>query len=384
MKKQLFSISLLLCLTLVMFSQDIDNDDFIITHGPYIQNLTSSGITIIWTTNKPAIPGVNLTSPDGNVRFVRNSHDGIIDGGGTLHKVHVDGLEPGKTYKYSISSVQVLKYQAYRIYYGDTLLRRTENFTTPPMKSDGVRFTVVNDVHENSGKMASYLKNGSSPSPDFYIFNGDMVDYLQTVEQLYPSFIDTAVTYFAASKPFYYVRGNHETRGFVARDLKDYFDFKDGRFYYSFNQGPVHFVILDCGEDKADNNRYYYGLADYDSYRLKELEWLKSEIKSDAYRKAKYRIVVVHIPIVRGERQGYGQQFLADNFGPVLQKAGVDLMLSAHTHRNSFYEADKSGFGYTVLVNSNSSFAEVDADQKGLKAVVKDIGGKVIAEYDIK
>ena len=99
-----------------------------------------TGVTIIWTTNKPAVPGVNLTSPDGKVRFIRNSHDGIIDGGGLVHKVRVDGLEPGNTYKYSISSVQILKYQAYRIYYGDTLSRRAESFVIPSLEIGKCKF----------------------------------------------------------------------------------------------------------------------------------------------------------------------------------------------------------------------------------------------------
>jgi predicted phosphodiesterase len=211
-----------------------------------------------------------------------------------------------------------------------------------------------------------------------------MVDFLESESQLFPGFIDTAVTYFATRKPFYYVRGNHETRGFAARDLKNYFDFKEDRFYYSFDNGPVHFVVLDCGEDKPDNNMYYYGLADYDRYRLEELEWLKKEVKSDAFRNAKHRIVIVHMPIIKEEKQGHGLKFLSDNFGPVLQGAGVDLMMSGHTHRNSFYETGKSGFGYTVLVNSNNSFVEVEADLRGLKAVVKDVTGKQLAEYVIK
>ena len=44
---------------------------------------------------------------------------------------------------------------------------------------------------------------------------------------------------------------------------------------------------------------YYYGLADYDRYRLEELEWLKKEVKSDAFRNAKHRIVIVHMPIIK-------------------------------------------------------------------------------------
>ncbi|HNW57011.1 MAG TPA: FN3 domain-containing metallophosphoesterase family protein [Bacteroidales bacterium] len=384
MKKVIVSVIFLACLTLGSFAQDIVNDDFIVTHGPYIQNLTSTGVTIVWATNKPAIPGVNIIAPDGTTRFVRNSHYGKVDGGGTFHKVRIDGLTQGTKYQYGTKSVQVLKYQAYKIYYGDTLIRKSETFTTPSNHLDKINFTVVNDVHELSGKFASYLKNGNSDVQDYYFFNGDMVNFLQNSDQLFTGFIDTATAYFAGRKPFYYIRGNHETRGYLNQDLKNYFDYKDGRFYYSMDLGPVHFIILDCGEDKPDDNRYYYGLADFDTYRTEELEWLKKEVLSDEFRNAKYKIVLVHIPIVKGENQGHGTKFLADNFGPVLKAAGIDLMISGHIHRNAFYDAGKSGLGYPVLVNSNNSFVEVAVDNSGIKAIVKDISGKQISEYTFK
>jgi len=384
MKRNLLLILALCALNLSLLAQVPDNDNFIVTHGPYLQNLDSKGVTVIWTTNKPAIPGIKMTAPDGKTWFVRNSRDGIVDGGGLLHKVRIEGLEPGVTYKYSINSVQILKYQAYRVYYGDTLARKAESFSTFPLKKDQTNFLVINDVHDNSSKLASYLKNASSGDKDLVFFNGDMVDYLQSPDQLFPGFIDTAVYYFATQKPFYYVRGNHETRGFVARDLKSYFDYQSDSFYYGFDYGPVHFTVLDCGEDKPDNNRYYYGLADYDAYRLKELAWLKEEVKSENFIKARYRIVIIHMPVLKEEKQGYGMRFLADNFGPVLQSAGINLAISAHTHRNTFYEAGKSGFGFPVLVNSNNSFIEVFADQQDINIAVKDIGGKIINEYNIK
>ncbi len=383
--KNLYSLcTLIIILSLSSFSQGIDNENLVITHGPYLQNMGTSGVTIIWTTNKPAVPGVSLTCPDGKVRFVRNSRDGIIDGGGLLHKVRIDGLDAGNTYKYSINSIQILKYQAYKIYYGDTINMRSESFTTPQLKSETINFTVVNDVHGNAGKLASYIKNGNVSAQDFFFFNGDMIDYVQSPDQLFTGFIDTAVTYFGMRKPFFYARGNHEARGYAGREFKNYFDFKENRFYYSFDNGPVHFTVLDCGEDKPDNNRYYYGLADYDSYRLEELEWLKNEVKSDAFRNAKYRIVIVHMPIVKEIRQSHGQKFLADNFGPVLMSAGINLMISGHTHRNTYYEKGKSGFGYPVLVNSANSFVEVYVDNKIIKTLVKDINGGLIAEYELK
>jgi len=384
MKKASFLIILAFVLQNAAFSQVIDNENLTVTHGPWLQNLDATGVTIFWTTNKQAVPGVNITGPDGKIRFVRNSHDGIVDGGGTLHKVRVDGLEPGTIYKYSVHSVQIMKYQAYKVYYGDTLVRKTVSFTTPALRSDKVNFLVVNDVHNNSAKMSSYFRKGSVAEKDIVFFNGDMVDFLQSPDELFSGFLDSAVTYFASGKPFYYVRGNHETRGYKAREVKNYFDYKNGKFYYGFDCGPVHFTVLDCGEDKPDNNKNYFGLADYDSYRAEELEWLRAEVKSDAFRNAKKKIVVIHMPVVKEEKQNSGMKYLSENFGPVLQTAGVNLMISAHTHRNTFYESGESGFGYPLLVNSNNSFVEVVADEKVIRAVVRDVTGKQLAEYFIK
>jgi len=384
MKKASFLIILALILVNGASAQVIDNENLTVTHGPWLQNLDANGVTILWTTNKPAVPGINITGPDGKTRFVRNSHDGIVDGGGMLHKVRVEGLEPASIYKYSVHSVQIMKYQAYKVYYGDTINRRAETFTTPPLRSDKVSFLVVNDVHNNSGKMSSYFRKGNVSGMDFCFFNGDMVDFLQSPDELFSGFLDSAVTSFASKKPFYYVRGNHETRGYKAREIKNYFDYKDGKYYYGFDYGPVHFTVLDCGEDKPDNNKNYFGLADYDSYRAEELEWLKMEVKSDEFRNAKKRIVIIHMPIVKEEKQNNGMKYLSDNFGPLLQASGVNLMISAHTHRNTFYEAGKSGFNYALLVNSNNSFVEVIADGKEIRAVVKDVTGKQLAEYIIK
>lgn len=383
-RTRITQVLFLFLFTLSSWSQQPDNENFVVTHGPWLQNLDQSGVTIIWTTNKPAVPGINITNPDGTKRFIRNSHDGIIDGGGTLHKVRVEGLTPGVDYKYNLNSVQILKYQAYKIYYGDTLVSRSVNLSMPVLKSDKVSFTVFNDVHELSGKMGSYLRHNKTGEQNFWFFNGDMVNYLQETEQLFPGFIDTASAYFATVKPFYYIRGNHETRGYSARELKKWFDFKNDLFYYSFDRGPVHFIVLDCGEDKPDSNRYYYGLADYDLYRMKELEWLKQEVKCDAFKKAKYRIVMIHMPVIREEKQNWAMKFLADNFGPVLNSAGIDLMMSAHTHKNAFYDKGKSGFNYPVLVNSNNTFVEVVVDNEGIKAEVKGTDGGILNNYTIK
>ena len=124
--------------------------------------------------------------------------------------------------------------------------------------------------------------------------NGDMLD-VHDISELYSGFMDVCVERFATRKPFYFVRGNHDTRGKDARKLKKYFDFPKDKYYYSFNQGPVRFIVLDSGEDKADNHQYYSKLADFDNYRLEELEWLKKEIEKDEFKDALFKLSLIHI-----------------------------------------------------------------------------------------
>ena len=368
----------LLVLPAMSFAQGPDNINLKLEHGPYLQRLGPNAVTVMWHTNKSAVPELILEGSDGEFISVRNSTDGIIDGGGLMHKVRVEGLEPGKTYNYRIRSTEILRYQAYRIYYGDTLTGRKQSFTTPDPSKEITRAIVFNDIHERSNLIGEFLSKTEIENPDMVFFNGDMIDYMQDKNQVFDGFLDSSVFYFAGEIPFCFVRGNHETRGMLARDFKSLFDFDSDRFYYAFTNGPVHFIVLDCGEDKPDNNRYYYGLADYDSYRLKELEWLKEHVKSDEFRKARYRVVLTHMPVIRSDRAGHGMQFMAENFGPVLRKAGIDLMIAGHTHRVAFLTGDESGFSYPVVVSSNNTFTELDASKNTLSITVRDAEGKPV------
>lgn len=377
-------ISLILFFSSCIYTQTPDNENLRITHGPYIQNLGPSSVSIMWLTNKPVLPSVLLGKPGDIQLSYNNSTDGIVNAGGVIHKVIIENLSPGTHYLYTPVSTEILRYQAYKVYYGDTLAGGEFSFTTLSPSKEKIRFTVLNDIHERSGLMAKLIRNSNIKNADMVFMNGDLINYLQEEEQIFDGFLDTAVYYFAKEIPFYIARGNHETRGMKARNFKDFFDFKDDSFYYSLTHGPVHFIVLDCGEDKGDDNRYYYGLADYDAYRLEELEWLKEHIGSSEFKKAKYRLVIAHMPVLKGENMGHGMQFLSDHFGPVLEKAGVDLLIAAHTHRVTFYSSEESGFGYPVIVSSNNTFIEADADNDELRVSIKDAEGTVTMEKIFK
>jgi predicted phosphodiesterase len=384
MKKKFALSAILLVFSIVLFAQGPDNENLRIIHGPYLQNLTSTSVSIMWVTNKTALPSVLLGEEGSEAVNYRNSKDGIIDGGATLHKVRINNLLPGTKYNYTPVSREILRYQPYKVYFGDTLARGNYSFSTLSPKAREVSFIVLNDIHEKSSLLAQYMKMSSIKEPDMVFLNGDIINYLQNEDQIYNGFLDTAVHYFAREIPFYLIRGNHESRGMKAREFKNFFDFEDDKFYSAVKHGPVHFIVLDCGEDKPDENRYYFDMADYDSYRLEELEWLKKHIKSKEFRNAPFKVVLVHMPILKGEEMGHGMQFLSDHFGPVLEEAGIDLLIAGHTHRVASYKANESGFGYPVIVSSNNTFLEIEVKDNQLRATLKDSEGSPVLESLIK
>jgi hypothetical protein len=290
-----------------------------------------------------------------------------------------------------------MKFRPYQIYFGDTVKGKEFSFSTQNSFKDTTCFMIVNDIHTNGAKLAGFLKSGNAASQDLLIYNGDIVDNFETEAQLSGPIIDTSVRYFASNVPFAFIRGNHETRGIMARKLKDYLDLPDNRYYYAFDQGPVHFVLLDCGEDKPDDNRYYYGLADYDQYRFQELEWLKEQVKTAAYLNAPFRVIIIHMPIFPAykviytrmpflikENRGYGPSFLAEHFGPVIREAGADLLIAAHTHRQLWLAPPFSGFGFPMLINGNTSYVKVEATEQALSIRVISDKEETILSKELK
>lgn len=163
---------------------------------------------------------------------------------------------------------------------------------------------------------------------------------------------------FAAGTPILFTRGNHETRGVFADSLGDYFPGRDGRFYGIYRYGDVCILLLDCGEDKPDDHAEYNGLADYDAYRAEECAWLKKAVRSEEFLTASARIVLLHIPPAAGA--WHGSVHLNELFVPVLNEAGIDLMLCGHDHRYSFHPAGERDAKFPIVVNDNRSCVRCD------------------------
>lgn len=382
MKKSSFLIILLLLLPFVnVFAQE---QPFKITHGPYLQDLGETGVTILWTTNRDAIAWVE-TAPDDSTHFYLKerpkyfSQEYGFKKVSSVHSVRIDRLHPGTRYRYRIYSQEVLSHQGTDVLYGkavasDVFRSKPFEFVTNDITRKNISFIMLNDIHERNEVMESLLKGTDWQKTDLVFFNGDMVNDLRSEEQMFNGFMDTAVRLFAGSIPMYYARGNHETRGNFATAFVNYFPGPSGNLYYLFRHGPVCFVVLDCGEDKPDSDIEYSGIVAFDAYREKETQWLKEALVSDTFKNAPYKVVVAHVPPFGG---WHGDQEVAERFVPLLNAAGADVMLCGHLHRY-VRQSPKPGQDFPVIVNSNNTVLKARADQDALKIEILNLKGELV------
>ena len=205
---------------------------------------------------------------------------------------------------------------------------------------------------------------------EMVFFNGDMVSQFTDEKTIFDGFMDESIQLFAKEKPLYYVRGNHETRGPFATYFQDYFNPRENHIYGTLQDGPIFFILLDTGEDKPDSDLEYSGITDYDNYRTEQMEWLKQVVASDAFKQAKFKVVIAHIPPVPIEGAWHGAREVMEKFIPILNKADIDIMFCGHLHQHVYAEPSNK-IQFPILVNSNNScvLAETRGNQLNVKVI---------------
>ncbi len=363
-------------------------EKYSITHLPYLQGLTENSVQIIWTTNRPGTGWVEL-APDDSTHFYKVERPKFFDNTygfkrvGTVHAVHLTDLKPNTTYRYRVYSQEVLKHEGTNVTYGTVVA--TGVYRQAPLsfktvgKADSFSFGVINDIHGRNEVMNKLLDVVDLPKMSFVVFNGDMADNLLSEEQMYTAYMDTAIKRFASEKPMYYARGNHETRGPFAIEYPKYFPTPTGELYYQLNYGETNIIVLDCGEDKPDSDIEYSGIVDMDFYRTQQARWLEKAVNTPEFKAARYKVVICHMPPFGG---WHGEEDIFKKFVPILNKAGVQIMISGHFHRHVLRKADQD-IAFPVLVNSNNNAIRVDINPQSAQVKVLDQSGKVVEKIEL-
>ena len=351
-----------------------------ITHGPYLCDMTSDGVTIVWTTDKPGVAWVEY-APDTPESFYAEARPKVFESVAgrklateTVHRVRLNRLKSGASYRYRVCTQEVSYNSKTRTTTHGAVAstsvwgRNRFKFKTFDEQKKNISFLIFNDVHGRAPFMKETSKSVNFDALDFVLMNGDMSNHVSDEAMIFKGYMDTAVSMFATRIPIVYARGNHEARGTFANNLIKYFPTRSGNFYYMFTIGDVCFVVLDCGEDKPDSDIEYYGLADYDTYREEQAEWLSERITSDEFKNASTRIVFLHIPPT--VEDWHGNNHLHKTLMPILNRAGINMMFSGHTHKYSYHPAD-SETAFPIMINGNDACVLVTVTNGKIDFTVK-------------
>ena len=90
----------------------------------------------------------------------------------------------------------------------------------------------------------------------------------------------------------------------------------------------------------------YYGLNDFTQLRNEQVDFLKKELASKAFKKAGKRILIHHIPLYGND----GKNLCEDLWKKILEKAPFNISLNAHTHKYAYHPEKELDNHYPVII----------------------------------
>lgn len=325
----------------------------LISRGPYLQSTTPASTIIQWRTDVPTDSKVNygLTKNYGNtIRKTEMERD---------HSVQISGLLPNTKYYYRIGSTAVSLEQGEENYF----------YTAPPFGSDQkIQIWAIGDFGKGSVSqyqvLQSYLNYLGGRRNDMWIWLGDNA-YNLGLDNEYGNFVFNVYKNQFKNWNFYPALGNHDyaQSGYLSNaSLGTQFPYFDifnlpqkaqcggvpsgSEKYYSFDWGNVHFIALDS-----------YGA--YNHIGSPMYRWLLHDLQMN---QSKWIIAYWHHPpFSKGTHDSDWEIETVDmrrNIVPLLERFGVDLVLTGHSHtyeRSYFmhgHYGQESSFDVSHIVQS--------------------------------
>ena len=294
----------------------------LISKGPYIQAASPDTFVVMWEslTNLPGAvhygagkrldQTANVSSPRKMVGVSRPSTNSSSSGrggfrsGGTnnvsrtnvfcIYAAALPKLKPGKSYAYQVE------------FGGETT--PVHLFTTLDPKARTAQFIAYGDSRSFPDIHAKLAARFREHKPDFVLHTGDLVargkDYALWSREFFKPMANVI-----DELPFFSVIGNHEEDG---TNYLAYFHLPGKELWYSFNDGPVHFLALDYHFESSTNEQFQFAQQDLMNSR------------------APWKIVFLHYPVfnIGGHAAGWGHA----NYLPLFHSANVDMVIGGHSH----------------------------------------------------
>lgn len=310
---------------LIWFSMALYQSRVIGNRAPYLQMAGPHQITIRWSSENS---GAGVVYYGGSPQQLNKSQHETDSG--TNHRVVLGGLQPDTRYYYRVKQD------------GKWRMAKPQWFYTTPTPGSKVptRIWVIGDpgetgqAHFNVSKHAhqwfeAHARPGR-PLLDLILTTGDNA-YPNATNAQYSSGFFKPFGNFFKNFTVWPAFGNHDARRWVFYHIFD--RPQDGQFggvpshdksYFSFDYARTHIIMLDSEHGDFSNSSPM-------------LAWLKKDLKQT---KQDWIIVVFHHPPYSkgthdsdNPHDSHGRMTkVREDIVPILDKAGVDLVLTGHSH----------------------------------------------------
>ena len=371
-------------------TQASETDKFAASY-PVLQNVTENSASVAWALNVPSTGWVEWGPTPDLGKIARNSEFGLNPFEADFLSARITGLAPNTTYYYRTATCSFVYKTAYDKTASEPQYSDVYSFTTCGANADEASFYIMNDTHNRINTIQAHLKNAEELNSDFILWNGDLCDFYMGADYIKKFLANPNDKPYAAERPVVFSLGNHDRRGSWARNLKKFlttWEHDDPKFYslgfnYAFRRGPLAVITLDTGEDKPDWHPAWSEMANYEPYRELQTAWLAKVLERPEIKSAPYLVAACHIPLYSSYDKANPGNILdqfatiqwpcAQQWGPLFEKYGVQLLIAAHLHAFGYDAPNESrswaqvvGGGPDYEKNATKMFVKADAEKMTL------------------
>lgn len=348
--------------------------------GPYLLLPPSNTeFSIIWQaddTPQKSYVEWGVSDQYGNQSpFLSESGNGINE---HQFQYTISGLLPASRYYYRVTidstSVSGSFYTAPQSVFDSVVFYSFGDTRSFPAMHNTVAGSVLDDIGSDAVQRQSFVLHTGD-----YVSNGELeFDWLnEYFKRSYSNIVK-----LLAQVPVIGCRGNHEGD---ARLLEKYWpnNISLGKYFYSFDYGPVHVSIVDQYIPYDKGSEQYI--------------WLENDLQQAV---GTWKIVMLHQPpwSAGGHLNDVNTQKI---LGPLFERAGVSIVLAGHNHYYArckvkgiqyvtsgggggpLYEPDPT-FPYVVASAKSHHYIRYEISSEALVAFVYDYSGVLLDKFKIR
>lgn len=320
-----------------------------IVRGPYLQSPTTSSIKIKWRTDVPTTSAVKASSAQG--AFSQWYGDSTLT---TDHTVLVSGLTANTAYAYEIHAP------------GTVLSGANYSFKTflPAGETSPFRVLAIGDFGKGNTEQAkvrdAFVNYTATNKPAFWLWLGDNA-YPDGTDQQYQDYVFDGVYGYKNVMtwlPFLPAPGNHDYNsvspitssqnplqhnGPYYQMVDVYTNGEAGgvptghELFYSYNYGNVHFISLNSELGSLYNSSHdWIGVNLFSSFNGSPMtQWLHQDLQANTLP---WVVIYFHQPPYTDgshDAEAFWEVYMKamrENFTPIFEQYGVDLVLCGHSH----------------------------------------------------